>query len=540
MIQNVHLMTEWMKTFERQLEVCQEENPHPDFRCFISSEPPPLDYMEIIPESILQNSIKVSNEAPTNLKANMRRALSKFDEEYFERAKSHKYREFKALIFGLCMFHSLILGRRKFGSIGWSRIYNFNDGDLTICGDILHNYLSKFDKVPYEDIKYLFGSIMYGGHITDGWDRRTNATYLQVLIRPEIMMQMQLTLYPGFKSPDPDKFERQHYVKYIEEKLPAEMPAMFGLHPNAEIGYLTNLGETIFATVLKVSGASGGGGNVEDAAQEIINKFLKDIPENFNMIEITGRITELTPYMIVSLQECERMNSLLNTIRISLIELDQGLKGALNITDAMEVLTKELIINNVPGSWANVAYPSCKKLQDWFVDLILRVNQLKEWTELAETPNVVWISGLFNPMSYLTAIMQVTARENTLPLDDIILKTEVKNSIFPEDFPQFAPEGAYINGFFLEGASWEPGSGNEQGYLIEQAPKDLHPVLPIVHVTAIQRKFEQKVAIYECPVYVTTMRGPTIVFTAGLQMESEEQDVKKWILSGTALVMAPE
>jgi len=43
------------------------------------------------------------------------------------------------------MFHSLILGRRKFGSQGWSRKYNFNDGDLTICGDILHNYLTNYE-----------------------------------------------------------------------------------------------------------------------------------------------------------------------------------------------------------------------------------------------------------------------------------------------------------------------------------------------------------------------------------------------------------
>jgi len=48
------------------------------------------------------------------------------------------------------------------------------------------------------------------------------------------------------KSPDPAKFERQQYANYIEEKLPVEQPAMFGLHPNAEIGYLTNLGETLF------------------------------------------------------------------------------------------------------------------------------------------------------------------------------------------------------------------------------------------------------------------------------------------------------
>lgn len=64
MIQNVHLMTEWMREFERALEIALEEDPHEEFRCFISSEPPGLPHMEIIPESILQNSIKVSNQAP--------------------------------------------------------------------------------------------------------------------------------------------------------------------------------------------------------------------------------------------------------------------------------------------------------------------------------------------------------------------------------------------------------------------------------------------------------------------------------------------
>ena len=190
MVQNVHLMTDWMKEFERELEIAVDNDCNPGFRCFISSEPPPLPDMEIIPESILQNAIKVSNEAPQDLKANLRRALSKFPQAYYDKAKSHKEPEFKALIFGLCMFHSLILGRRKFGSIGWSRIYNFNDGDLTICGDVLHNYLSKYEKVPYQDLIYIYGEIMYGGHITDQLDRRTNSNYLQVIIRPQIMEGM--------------------------------------------------------------------------------------------------------------------------------------------------------------------------------------------------------------------------------------------------------------------------------------------------------------------------------------------------------------
>ena len=300
MVQNVHLMQTWLKVFERNLEIIQEDI-HPKFRCFISSEPPPLPEMETIPESILQNSVKVANEAPTDLKANIRRAFNMFDESHFERAISHKLPEFKAILFGLCMFHSLILGRKKFGCQGWSRNYNFNDGDLRICGDVIHNYLTKYEKVPYEDLRYIFGEIMYGGHITDGWDRRTNNTYLKVLIRPEILNGMQLTCAPGFKSPDPMKFDREAYRKYIEEKLPQEAPQMFGLHPNAEINYLTTFGESLFDYILQVQGGGSGSGGKkkEDVVKELIKKFSEQLPSNFSMLEINMRAKEKSPYVVV-------------------------------------------------------------------------------------------------------------------------------------------------------------------------------------------------------------------------------------------------
>jgi hypothetical protein len=46
-------MQSWMKVFEKNFEEVVDEGPHPEFRCFISSEPPPLSYMEIIPEAVL-------------------------------------------------------------------------------------------------------------------------------------------------------------------------------------------------------------------------------------------------------------------------------------------------------------------------------------------------------------------------------------------------------------------------------------------------------------------------------------------------------
>lgn len=62
----------------------------------------------------------------------------------------------------------------------------------------------------------------------------------------------------------------------------------------------------------------------------ILEEVLEKIPDEFNMMELHARAEEKTPYVLVALQECERMNLLTREIKRSLRELDLGLKvGAL-------------------------------------------------------------------------------------------------------------------------------------------------------------------------------------------------------------------
>ena len=67
-------------------------------------------------------------------------------------------------------------------------------------------------------------------------------TYLQVLIKPEIMPQgdapPSLELAPGFKAPVPTDYASMK--EYIEAALPAESPIMYGMHTNAELSLLTS------------------------------------------------------------------------------------------------------------------------------------------------------------------------------------------------------------------------------------------------------------------------------------------------------------
>ncbi|CDJ30567.1 uncharacterized protein EMH_0006840 [Eimeria mitis] len=496
-LQNVHLMQEWLKRTLEEVSVTA----HRDFRCVVTSEPPPLRDMQIIPEALLQKSIKIADEAPQDLKANLRRALSCFSQEVVDSCS--RPREFKALLFSLCYFHALIIGRKKFGFLGWSRSYSFNEGDLTICGNVIKNYLDKYATIPFEDIRYILGEIMYGGHITDGFDRRLNNTYLANLILPEVLQSYQLG--PSFRTPDPAKTEFAAYQKFVEEKTPPENPQ-------------------------EVSGVAGGGssaGRKEDTVLTMVDTLLGKVPVPFDVAAIRAKVKEFHPATVVCLQ------------------------GALNVTDAMEQLEASLNMGRVPEAWKPYAYESRKQLGPWVNDLLHRVKQLEEWSTDFTLPCPLWISGLFNPMSFLTAVMQVRARAESLALDRMCLRWTVTNIRYgaaatgvqgsaTQQQPLSTPEtGVLIHGLFLEGAAWEEGKGDVEGNLTNAQPKVLQYPMPVFLVEAIPTAEVDNTAMYSCPVYLTSARGPTYVTTANLRMSADDSE-RRWILAGVALTMATD
>ncbi|XP_044194722.1 dynein heavy chain 9, axonemal isoform X6 [Thunnus albacares] len=452
-LQNIHLVARWLGTLEKLLEQ-HAEGSHENFRVFVSAEPSSTPEGHIIPQGILENSIKITNEPPTGMHANLHKALDNFNQDTLEMCAREN--EFKSILFALCYFHAVVAERRKFGPQGWNRSYPFNTGDLTISINVLYNYLEANPKVPYDDLRYLFGEIMYGGHITDDWDRRLCRTYLEEFIKPE-MMEGELCLAPGFNLPG--NMDYNSYHQYIDDTLPAESPYLYGLHPNAEIGFLTQTSEKLFRTVLEMQprdgGVGEGGGTTrEEKVRAVLEEIMEKLPEEFNMAELLGKAEERTPYQVVALQECERMNLLTQEIRRSLRELSLGLKGELTMTSDMENLQNAIFLDLVPDSWTKRAYPSMSGLALWFTDLLARIKELEAWSTDFVLPSAVWLAGFFNPQSFLTAIMQAMARRNEWPLDSMGLQCDVtkKNR---EDFSSPPREGAYVHGLYMEGARWD-------------------------------------------------------------------------------------
>uniref|UniRef100_A0A8C5WIH4 Dynein axonemal heavy chain 17 n=1 Tax=Leptobrachium leishanense TaxID=445787 RepID=A0A8C5WIH4_9ANUR len=527
-LQNIHLVAKWLSTLEKKLEH-HSEGSHKDFRVFISAEPAGSPEGHIIPQGILENSIKITNEPPTGMHANLHKALDNFNQDTLEMCARET--EFKSILFALCYFHAVVAERRKFGPQGWNRSYPFNTGDLTISVNVLYNYLEANAKVPYDDLRYLFGEIMYGGHITDDWDRRLCRTYLQEFIKPE-MLEGELFLAPGF--PLPGNMDYNGYHQYIDDVLPAESPYLYGLHPNAEIGFLTQTSENLFRTVLEMqprdsSMGEGGGATREEKVKATLDEILEKLPEEFNILELMSKVEERTPYIVVAFQECERMNMLTNEIKRSLKELDLGLKGELTMTSDMENLQNAIFLDQVPESWTKRAYPSMAGLASWFVDLLTRIKELETWTGDFALPSAVWLAGFFNPQSFLTAIMQSMARKNEWPLDKMTLQCDVtkKNR---EDFSSPPREGAYVHGLYMEGARWD----TQAGIITDARLKDLTPAMPVIFIKAIPVDKQDTRNVYACPVYKTRQRGPTYVWTFNLKTK---ENPSKWVLAGVALLL---
>ena len=531
LLQNVHLTIDWTNSDLEKVVDKLAEGAEESFRLFISAEPPP-SLERGLAISILQNSIKLSNEPPAGLKANLLRAYDNFSQETLE--SCGKQAEFQSLVFALSYFHAALLERKKFGvgnlpgaasGIGWNMNYPFNVGDLLCCGNVANNYLEANNKVPWEDLRYIFGEIMYGGHVVEDWDRRLTAGYLELYFREELLDGIEF--FPGFSSP-PSGLNRAQTLEHINA-MPAETPLAYGLHPNAEIGFRLREGDALCAAIFSLQPREAGGGegmSTEDKAKMVLDDLLERLPEQFDVEDLRQRMEEVTPYAMVCLQETERMNKLLKEIRRSLQELDLGLKGDLTMSEPMENLMFALAEDRVSASWERFAYPSLRSLASWLVNLLQRVSQLSEWGADLGLPRVTWLSGLFNPQSFLTAVMQTTARRNDWPLDKTVVLTEVtKKQLDQIEAP--ARDGAYIHGLTIEGARWDEKSGS----LEDSRPKELYCQLPVILVRAVTQEKADVRDVYMCPVYKTERRFREEVFTA--QVKSKHPELK-WTVAGVA------
>ncbi|KAL7729890.1 hypothetical protein ACLKA6_014739 [Drosophila palustris] len=534
MLQNGHLLVKFVRELEKFLD--KIENPHPDFRLWITTDPTPS-----FPIGILQKSLKVVTEPPNGLKLNLRSTYFKVRQDRLE-ACSH--RAYRSLIYVLAFFHAVVQERRKYDKLGWNIAYDFNDTDFEVCNEILRNYLSRCaeDRIPWNSLKYLIGEVMYGGRVIDDFDRRITNCYMN-----EYMGDFLFDAFQSFHFyqdenvdyclPDEEIILKEDYIAHIDKLPLVNKPDVFGLHPNAEIGYYTMAARNIWNSLIELQPQTGegtGGISRDDFIDQVAAGILKKLPPAFETWRIRKQIQmSLSPTGVVLLQELDRFNALVVRMKKTLELLRKAIAGEIGMDNVLDNVANSLFNGLLPVVWSKLAPATCKQLASWLEHLKNRAVQYKYWS-LSGEPLVMWLSGLHIPQSYLTALVQIACRKNAWPLDRSTLFTYVTTYSEPDDVEQRPETGCYVHGLYIEGARFDMATNQ----LMRSHPKVLVEELAILAVVPIEAHRLKLQNTFLAPVYTTSLRrnamGVGLVFEANL---ATSEDLSHWILQGVCLTL---
>lgn len=537
LLQNCHLASSWMPVLETIVESFSADTVKKEFRLWLTSMP-----SSSFPVAVLQTAVKMTNEPPMGLRANVTRSYYGFTNEDLEH--DTMLDDFKKLVFSFCLFHGVIQERRRFGSLGFNISYEFNDSDRNVCLLQLRKFLGMYTTIPYDVLTFLSGEINYGGRVTDDWDRRCLMTMIQHFINPEVL-QVGYTFSPSGVYQTIEPGNRAHYLDYLQSWPLNPQPEIFGLHENADITCAQNTTHSILSTVLALEsrGGSGGSSNTrEHLLTTVASDIAEKLPQPFDMAAFMEKYpTKYEDSMnTVLVQEAGRYNRLLQFIHVNLAEFLKAVRGEVVMSAELEAVGSSFFINSVPASWSSLAYPSLKPLSSWVTDLARRTEFIQGWYDHG-VPKVFWFGGFFFPQAFLTGTLQNYARQVQEAIDTISFGFALQPlSVKHDDGDVVRPKkGTLVYGMYMEGARWDA----ERHTLTESRPKELYVEMPVLHLDPVVNRTPNP-NDYVCPVYKTLTRAGTLSttghstnFVLPIEIPSDVEP-SHWIERGVACVVS--
>jgi len=352
--------------------------------------------------------------------------------------KVEPYDKWRSIVFALCFMHSVIQERKKFGPLGFCIPYAFNNSDLEASLTYIEKHMTTSLNlnipISWKAIQYMVSDVQYGGKITDGLDREQFSCYTQFWIQEQIFAPNYCfnQLITEFNYHIPDAQEHPRFMEYIN-KMPAnDGPAIFGLHPNADLSFrlLESIAmiNVLLDTMPKDSGG-GGGMSREDIVKEKIEKeLLPMLPVDFIMIDVVEKLKnlrgpkglgesgkfDLIPLNIFLYQELQRFQSVLTIVRRTMVDMIDAIDGSIIMTPEIVDSINMVFDFRVPRKWqydptgAEISWLTAS-LAGWLKGLLDRHFQLSNWI-FKERPPSFWMTGFFNPQGFLTSMKQEVTR----------------------------------------------------------------------------------------------------------------------------------
>ncbi|KAJ3973292.1 dynein heavy chain protein 1 [Lentinula raphanica] len=462
LLKNVHLAPEWLGQLEKKLQTL---NPHRNFRLFLTMEANPS-----IPVNILRQSRLLMNEPPPGVKANLLDSLRNISPSRLSQGPAEKVR----LYFLLAWFQAVAQERLRYVPLGWSKVYDFNDSDMSSALDTIDTWLGSVSKgranidpatIPWDALRTLIKQSVYGGRVDSEFDQRILDAFVDALFTPNAY-HVDFDLVPSSTGQKmlgaPDGTKMDQFLYWVQQLPDREPPSWLSLPPTAERVIAIAQGDELLGKLRKmrmqaddddetVTTATSKSQSSQQPAwmRQLFDRckeWLSSLPEKFNTLPAQPGENQDPLYRLFS-REGAIGRRLLGQVRRDLSDVVKVCQGELKQTNHLRSLMSSLTKGTIPNHWRVYKVPKAMAVSGWVANFAKRLTQLDSIAGVDNLNNVeVWLGGLFYPEAYITATRQAVAHRKKWSLETLNLILDIERVNDPGAF--------IIDGLALEGASW--------------------------------------------------------------------------------------
>jgi len=528
-LKNVHLVIAWLPTLEKELHSLK---PAPTFRLWLTTE-----VHAKFPPILLQQSLKVTFEAPPGVKKNLQRTYDSWSPQLVGKggtARAH-------LMFVLAWFHAVVQERRTYIPQGWSKFYEFSFADLRSGVDII-------DAMPEEApiwpmIHGLLESAIYGGRVDNPLDTRVLRAYLQSYFHPDNISAQgrpnkDIPLTRGMKLPPTNK--HSDYVSLINSIPDVDNPAFFGLPPNIDRLVQVTNSANVLANLQAMSAAEAASGAFDREKwsaqlQPLLTLWatLSQAKGLLREVPVDSGSENLEPLTTFVQFECALAHSLARRVHASMESINKVLKGSELLSSSVQQEAQALISGEPPDGWVE-DWEGPPAPARWLQLLQHKTVAIDGWREAVASgallSNPVNLNALLRPATFLMALRQQTARKAGVSMDKLKLvcgwdsSANFKAAALPCGLTGLLLQGATFSGQLADGQADTPTVVSLPQCRIAFVPSDAPDAYP-------------ESSCVKIPVYEALDRT-ALLMELGLPCRPGEQS--KWILAGVGILLSAD
>lgn len=400
-LQNIHFVLDWISTLEKVVEKAFEDRNASFILWLITEE------QSGFPTSLIQNCLKVALEPPPGIKKNMLRSY-----DLWKKQSSLIYDEIDLkLFFIVAWFHAIVTERRSFLCHGWTKKYEFGDGDVLAAFTFLLNMRSRKGvsslscNVDWKRIHGLLSKAIYGSHIDDEFDSRLLNCYIERYFTSDVLNGIE-EFMPGIRVPAESYVEA--HLQLISKLPDFDDPTFFGLPSNIGRSQRKVMADSLVSNVFTLT--YGNDSSVEDGHAIITADTVKrlistweevakcyGIPTNEDHFDKTQDMIfensgdSLANFLYternMGLALCKTVNSYFQALgknHEALLEKGHDIifsvTGIGDTTPILDKILMKILRDEIPVEWSNMwaMKNSFERWNDWMEGLARRTKALND------------------------------------------------------------------------------------------------------------------------------------------------------------------